>query len=673
MTDRAEGPHRRRIRHVRRPARPIAGRRAPPHAPGRRALTRGRRRVLLGPAGGRQRSSPTRFDRRGDLALPAGDPWRPDIVVDASGPFQIYGRRPLSAGRGPASTAGVDYVDLADGCGLRRRDRESFDAEAKRRGVAVLSGASSFPVLTASVVRHPWRATSSSVATIVGGIAPSPFAGVGLNVVRAVAGYAGQSVDRAPARWTEPGPKPMPLTETRRYTIAPPGRIPLHDTLFSLVDVPGPRARAARLSRETRTGLDGRRARARRLPPHVDRPRVARAAAGPALARVPLAPLFLQTSSTGCAGASIAAACSSRLSGTRSRRRCRDGQLAPPRGGNRMVPSSRPWPWKPWSGSGLRARTPGPGRPFGDRCARPRPTTIVSSPDGGSTPAVRRESEHASASLPLYMRLLGPAWARLPGAVKALHGTEKPPRAVAEGRADDRAGTPSFRQGPRPGSSGSPPRGVDVPVSVRHSSGDAAGRNLGAGASDGHAFRAAITRSARDGRWRHLLLERFGPVTFGLALVADEDGLHFVVRRWSVLGDRPPAPAGRRSRLAPARAKADGLLPLRHRPFPPADRPHRPLPGVAAHDGSSGPVPAAPTRDRPGLRPKRRGLNCRDRSLADISVQGRPPPGCACGAGFGRSRAGADAVVSSSRSSRPVHRSMDQPEPPARRAPSRGL
>ena len=29
-----------------------------------------------------------------------------------------------------------------------------------------------------------------------------------------------------------------PLTETRRYTIAPPGRLPLHDMLFSLVDVP---------------------------------------------------------------------------------------------------------------------------------------------------------------------------------------------------------------------------------------------------------------------------------------------------------------------------------------------------------------------------------------------------------------------------------------------------
>ncbi|MDO8360484.1 MAG: hypothetical protein Q7T08_10640 [Devosia sp.] len=64
---------------------------------------------------------------------------------------------------------------------------------------------------------------------------PSPYAGVGLNVIRAIAGYAGQKIKLVRDGGIRPA---YALTETRRYTVAPPGRVPLKNTRFSLVDVP---------------------------------------------------------------------------------------------------------------------------------------------------------------------------------------------------------------------------------------------------------------------------------------------------------------------------------------------------------------------------------------------------------------------------------------------------
>jgi len=64
---------------------------------------------------------------------------------------------------------------------------------------------------------------------------------VGQNVIRAIAGYAGQ-----PVELRRDGRRSMgyPFTESLRFTIAPPGRVALKSTLFSLVDVPDLRALA---------------------------------------------------------------------------------------------------------------------------------------------------------------------------------------------------------------------------------------------------------------------------------------------------------------------------------------------------------------------------------------------------------------------------------------------
>ena len=155
---------------------------------------------------------PVAFDRDGDVEAQLRDA-APDIVVDASGPFQAYGDayRVVRA----CLALGIDYLDLADGSDFVKGIAQ-FDAEAKARGVFILSGVSSFPVLTAAVVRH-LSAGMTRVDTVTGGIAPSPYAGVGLNVIRAIASYAGKPIE------TGPGGRRYAMIDARRYTIAPPG------------------------------------------------------------------------------------------------------------------------------------------------------------------------------------------------------------------------------------------------------------------------------------------------------------------------------------------------------------------------------------------------------------------------------------------------------------------
>ena len=154
-----------------------------------------------------------------------------DLVVDASGPFQDYGSEPYHVIEA-CIAARVDYLDFADGAdfvfGVSR-----FDERARAAGVVVLSGVSSFPVLTAAVLRR--MASTMEIQEVEGGIAPSPYAGIGLNVMRAVVGYAG-----APVALMRDGKmfSAKALTESRRFTVAVPGHLPLRNLRFSLVDVP---------------------------------------------------------------------------------------------------------------------------------------------------------------------------------------------------------------------------------------------------------------------------------------------------------------------------------------------------------------------------------------------------------------------------------------------------
>ncbi len=172
---------------------------------------------------------PAAFDRDGDVERQLRA-LAPAVVVDATGPFQLYGHDPYRVVKA-ALAAGIHYLDLADDPAFVEGIAQ-FDAQARDRGLFVLAGVSSFPVLTAAVV----RALSHDMVRVLDvtcGIAPSPYANVGLNVIRAIASYAGKPVLGVAGRTIGHA-----LIDTRRFTIAPPGAVPLVPIRFSLVDVP---------------------------------------------------------------------------------------------------------------------------------------------------------------------------------------------------------------------------------------------------------------------------------------------------------------------------------------------------------------------------------------------------------------------------------------------------
>ncbi|VAV94764.1 FIG00986352: hypothetical protein [hydrothermal vent metagenome] len=178
---------------------------------------------------GKATVTPMRLDRL-DIAavLPQ---LKPDFVIDASGPFQDYGDDPYVVVKASIA-AGVNYMDFADAADFVFGISQ-FDAAAAKARISVLSGVSSFPVLTAAVLREISK--DLQIKSVRGGIAPSPYAGVGMNVIRAVVGYAG-----GPVKLYRGGKltQAYGLAESLRYTVAVPGHMPLRNIRFSLVDVP---------------------------------------------------------------------------------------------------------------------------------------------------------------------------------------------------------------------------------------------------------------------------------------------------------------------------------------------------------------------------------------------------------------------------------------------------
>jgi hypothetical protein len=138
-----------------------------------------------------------------------------------------------------------------------------------------------------------------------------------------------------------------------------------------------------------------------------------------------------------------------------------------------------------------------------------------------------RMSDPAAATQPLYQRILGDAWHALPARLRAMHDCEGPQ--VAAGQADVVRGRhPLARLVAF--AMGFPAAGHLVPVQVVFT--PAAGGECWTRTFAGRSF--ASFQSAGRGTSAHLLRERFGPLTFDLALVVEGVKLSLVVRRWSL-------------------------------------------------------------------------------------------------------------------------------------------
>lgn len=458
--------------------------------------------------GGAAQALPLALDRS-DIAAALAQ-HRPDLVVDASGPFQAYGDDPYLVPKAAIATR-VPYLDLADGADFVA-GIGALDASARAAGVFVLAGVSSFPVLTDAVLTAMER--HLQVTELVGGIAPSPYAGVGKNVLRAVLGYAG-----APVRlWRQGKPATgIGLGDSRIATVAVPGKIPLRPLRFSLVDVPDLRVIPA-----AHPGLQSLWIGAAPQPRFLHRLLTLIALARARLRLPSLAPLtplahwLLNLHPIGEHRGGMFLAARGHRGGQAASLSWHllaegdDGPLIPSMAVALLVGKMQ---------QGL-APNPGARAGIGSLTLDDYATAFA----GRSILTGWRRDKPTEP----YSGILGPVFSDLPAQMQALHRPGK--LAVWTGRANVACGkgllaplvAALFRF---------PKAGQDQPVSVTFTT-DAQGRETWA-----RRFGARLMRSTQEagtGRDEALIVERFGPFRFGLALDWDGSRLQIIPRRWGI-------------------------------------------------------------------------------------------------------------------------------------------
>jgi hypothetical protein len=457
---------------------------------------------------------PLSFDRDGDVLGRLREA-APDLVVDASGPFQVYGDDPYAVVKA-CLALGIDYVDLADGAAFVD-GITAFDDAAKRRGVFVLSGVSSLPVLTAAVTRRLARGMVR-IRAISAGIAPSPFAEIGLNVFRAIASYSGTPLAVLTRGRNETR---HALIDSRTFTIAPPGHRPLAPRRFSLVDAPDLQILPA-----LHPDLESIWVGAGTAPGMLQRVLTF----GAHLVRLGLLPTLLPL-------AGIMHAARRRLAWGEDR----GGMFVTVAGyASNDRPIEREWhaiaegdegPFIPAMAAAavvrhvLDGRHPAAGARAG--------TADVELADYEAQFVGRRilagVREQSGAEHPLYRRLLGAAYDTLPPTLQRMHTLDR--HLVAEGRARVERGEGILAR-LIAAVVGFPPPGVDVPVVVDFRCDK--GREVWRRGFAGREF--SSTQEEGRGRFERLLVERFGPAAFGFALVVEAGTLRLVLRRWSLFG-----------------------------------------------------------------------------------------------------------------------------------------
>ncbi len=130
---------------------------------------------------------PLAVDRtRGLAAVLAAE--RPDILVDASGPFQSANYAVVEQ----CLAAKISYVDLADAREFVANIGQ-FDAAARAAGVVIVSGASSVPALSGAAVRE-LNAGLDRITAVEIAISASSRASAGQSVVAAILDSVGQPI-----------------------------------------------------------------------------------------------------------------------------------------------------------------------------------------------------------------------------------------------------------------------------------------------------------------------------------------------------------------------------------------------------------------------------------------------------------------------------------------------
>ncbi|MBD1548663.1 SDR family oxidoreductase [Roseibium aggregatum] len=439
-------------------------------------------------------------DRNGDLS-PVLKQCCPDLVIDAAGPFQGSGYAVAEA----CIAHGVHYIDLADArdfvCGIG-----ALKDAATRAGVTVIAGGSSVPALSGAVVRR-LTGGMETVRSVETSISASNRATAGASVSAAILSYLGKPVRIwRGRRWRQaPG---LHLIMRERYAIA--GHEPL-SRLVALSDVPDHEIFPVELPGKPATTF--------RAGPEFGFQLIALwllswpVKWGWLRSAVPLArwllPLQRLTSGLGSDRSAMAVEVKGLV---RNRPGVRRWTLIADRGDGPEIPVIP---------AQLLANALSAGRlkPGALTSASLLSLEDFNAEFGGI--AVTHAIETRSCT-PLYQRILGPAFDKLPPPVRELHTV------VGDGGA---TGTATVRRGKSflarlvATAMRFPPEGDhDLHVSFEERHGiEHWTRDFG-----GHVFSSHLSQSGDH------LVERFGPMRFYFDLPADASSLTMVMRRWTV-------------------------------------------------------------------------------------------------------------------------------------------
>jgi hypothetical protein len=148
--------------------------------------------------------------------------------------------------------------------------------------------------------------------------------------------------------------------------------------------------------------------------------------------------------------------------------------------------------------------------------------------------------EETDPAWPLYRRVLGDAWNRLPPEIRDLHTLKGSMKASGRARVERGSGLFGRLIGAL---IGFPQAGDDIPVTVDFESrngGEVWTRTFGT-------QRFSSVQTEGQGQHAYLVRERFGTVEVSLAVVLDGEVLRLIVRSWRFLGIPMPlflAPGG---------------------------------------------------------------------------------------------------------------------------------
>ncbi len=437
---------------------------------------------------------------------------RPWLVIDAAGPFQGSDYRVARS----CIAAACHYVDLADArdfvCGIAELDRD-----ARAAGVCVVSGASSVPALT-SAVADRLVAGLDRVTLIDVALSASNRASGSRSVTQAILSYVGKPVRiwrgggwREAVGWQE--------LERLRFCVPGEKQIRRHVAICDVPDLELLPARypghpAVRFRAGSELAVQNVAVWLLSWPVRWGWMRSLRALAGPGLRLQQL----LRP-----------------LGGDRSAMRVLVKGWIGERAVERhwtVYASSGDGPWIPSLAAPLVARKlAGDAVPAGARSAAGL-LALEAFEHMFASFAIRTHREERSTE-PLYRRIMGAGFDRLPPAVRGMH------MLIGDGAA---AGQGSVETGGRAGRLigrifGLPAANPNVPVRVWFE--ETEGVEVWHRSFGSHSFSSRLSESG------DLLVERFGPLCFAFSLVGEANALAMHLKRWRF--GRLPLPL----RLAP--------------------------------------------------------------------------------------------------------------------------